>query len=65
MSSNDEIVSQLQGISEDLADKALNILKEAHSKGESKRPEIERSLTQARRAIEKAISLLQRVDPAS
>lgn len=65
MPSNDEIVSQLQGISEDLADKSLSALKDAHSRGESKRPESERSLTQARRAIEKAISLLQRVDPAS
>lgn len=65
MPSTDEIVSQLQGISEDLADKALNALKDAHHKGESKRPESERSLTQARRAIEKAISLLQRVDAAS
>lgn len=65
MPSNDEIVSQLQGISEDLADKALNALRDAHSKGESKRPESERSLTQARRAIEKAISLLQRGESAS
>lgn len=64
MPSNNEIVSQLQGISDDLAEKALNVLKDAHSRGESKRPESERSLTQARRAIEKAISLLQRVDPA-
>ena len=65
MPSTDELVSQLQGISEDLADKALYVLKDAHSKGESKRPESERSLTQARRAIEKAIALLQRVDHAS
>lgn len=57
---NDEIIQQLRNISETLGDRALNVLKEAHSLGESKRPEIERTLTQARRAIEKAISLLIR-----
>jgi len=55
---NKEIVEQLRNISETLADRALTALKEAHALGESKRPEIERTLTQARRAIEKAIGLL-------
>ncbi len=55
---NQEIVEQLRNISETLADRALTELKEAHALGESKRPEIERTLTQARRAIEKAIGLL-------
>jgi len=55
---NQEIVEQLRNISETLADRALTALKEAHALGESKRPEIERILTQARRAIEKAIGLL-------
>ncbi len=36
------------------------IFAEAHAAGEAKRPEIERTLTQARRAIEKAIGLLIR-----
>lgn len=57
---NDEIIQQLRNISETLGDRALSVLKEAHALGESKRPEIERTLTQARRAIEKAISLLIR-----
>jgi len=55
---NQEIVEQLRNISETLADRALTALKDAHALGESKRPEIERILTQARRAIEKAIGLL-------
>ena len=55
---NQELVQQLRNISETLADRALAALKEAHSLGESKRPEIERTLTQARRAIEKAIGRL-------
>ena len=59
-SDNLELIEKLKGISEQLADKALDALKQAHAAGESKRPEIERTLTQARRAVEKAISLLIR-----
>ena len=61
MASVEEIVTNLQGGSEDLADKALDALKEAHRAGEAKRPEIERPLTQARRAVEKAIGVLNRL----
>ena len=62
MASVEEIIANLQSISEDLADKALDALKEAHRDGQSKRPELERQLTQARRAIEKAIGVLSRLD---
>ena len=55
---NLEMIDKLKAISEQLANKALDALKQAHAAGESKRPEIERTLTQARRAVEKAISLL-------
>ena len=55
---NLEMIDKLKAISEQLADKALDALKQAHAAGESKRPEVERTLTQARRAVEKAISLL-------
>ena len=57
---NLEMIDKLKAISEQLADKALDALKQAHAAGESKRPKIERTLTQARRAVEKAISLLIR-----
>ena len=57
---SEQIIDQLKTISDQLADRALSVLKEAHAAGESKRPEIERTLTQARRAVEKAISLLIR-----
>lgn len=60
MSSIDELTTQLQRISEEIADKALDLLKQAHRAGESKRPELERTLTQARRAVEKAVNLLGR-----
>mgnify|MGYP003340585108 FL=1 len=62
MASLEEIVSNLQSVSEDLADKALDALKEAHREGQAKRPELERQITQARRAIEKAIGVLSRLD---
>ena len=57
---SEQIIDQLKTISDQLADRALSVLKEAHAAGESKRPETERTLTQARRAVEKAISLLTR-----
>jgi hypothetical protein len=62
VASVEEIISHLQGISEDLADKSLDALKEAHREGQSKRPERERQITQARRAVEKAIGVLSRLD---
>ena len=57
---SEQIIVQLKLISDQLGDRALSVLKEAHAAGESKRPEEERTLTQARRAVEKAISLLTR-----
>lgn len=62
MASIEEIVSTLHSVSDDLAEKALDALKEAHRVGETKRPELERQLTQARRAVEKAIGVLSRLD---
>ncbi len=57
-----DIVSRLESISEEIADKALDALKSAHRDGAVKRPETERQLTMARRAIEKAIGVLTRLD---
>ncbi len=57
-----DIVSRLETISELIADRALDALKAAHREGAVKRPETERQLTQARRAIEKAIGVLSRLD---
>ncbi|MGA0186354.1 MAG: hypothetical protein ACO3LA_07595 [Ilumatobacteraceae bacterium] len=58
----DAIVDQLRSISEELADIALDELKSAHAAGLTKRPEREKSLTQARRAVEKAAAVLSRTD---
>ena len=57
-----DMISRLGSISEELADKALDALKSAHREGAVKRPETERQLTTARRAIEKAIGVLTRLD---
>lgn len=57
-----DIVSRLESISEEIADKALDTLKSAHREGAVKRPETERQLMTARRAIEKAIGVLTRLD---
>jgi uncharacterized Ntn-hydrolase superfamily protein len=57
-----DIVSRLESISEEIADKALDALKSAHRDGAVKRPETERQLTSARRAVVQAIGVLTRLD---
>ena len=57
-----DITERLRVISEELADRALVELKEAHRSGATKRPESEKALSQARRAVEKAIAILSRAD---
>ena len=56
----DDVVETLRGVSELLADRSLLLLKEAHQAGQTRRPDAERVVTQARRSVEKAISLLSR-----
>lgn len=62
MSEFDDIVERLRSVSEDLSDHAIRILSEASRSGATKRPDTERTITQARRAVEKAIVLLERMD---
>lgn len=62
MSEFDDIVERLRSVSEDLSDHAIRILSEASRAGATKRPDTERSITQARRAVQKAIVLLERMD---
>jgi hypothetical protein len=52
------IVERLQAISEELADAGIDALREAIAEGASTRPDRERRITQARRAVEKAITSL-------
>lgn len=55
----DEIRGRLEAISEELADLAIVRLRESIDAGGSELPVDEKRLTRARRAVEKAISILR------
>lgn len=58
----DEIRGRLEVIAEDLADLAIVRLRESIDAGGHELPVDEKRLTRARRAVEKAINLLQEPD---
>ncbi len=58
----EEIRAKLEGIAEELADLAIIRLRESIDAGGNVLPVDERRLTRARRAVEKAINLLQEPD---
>ena len=58
----DHIRARLETISEELADLALERLKESIDAGGNELPVDERRLSRARRAVEKAIGILQEPD---
>ncbi len=53
------ITSQLEDIAERLNDVAMRIISEAIENGETSRPPIEKRVSQARRAVEKAVQHLK------
>lgn len=55
-----EIVSRLESISEDLNDCAMRILSDAIAEGATSRPTLEKQVSQARRAVDKAIQHLSK-----
>jgi hypothetical protein len=55
----DEIRARLEAISEELADLALARLRDSIDEGGTELPVDERRLTRARRAVEKAASILR------
>ena len=61
----DEIRGRLETISEELADLAIVRLRESIDAGGNELPIDERRLTRARRAVEKAISILQEPDDST
>lgn len=61
----DEIRGRLQGIAEELADLAIVRLRESIDEGGTEYPVDEKRLTRARRAVEKAIHLLQEPDDSA
>ncbi|MGZ4682681.1 MAG: hypothetical protein ACXWCM_03315 [Acidimicrobiales bacterium] len=58
----DDIRQRLEAISEELADLAIERLRESVDAGGHELPVDERRLTRARRAVEKAISVLREGD---
>ena len=58
----DEIRGRLEGIAEELADLAIVRLRESIDAGGQEYPVDEKRLTRARRAIEKAIHLIEEPD---
>lgn len=55
----DDIRARLEGIAEELAELALERLRESIDAGGSELPVDERRLTRARRAVEKAAAILR------
>jgi hypothetical protein len=60
----DDIRKRLEAISEELADLAMERLRESIDAGGAELPVDERRLTRARRAVDKAVALLQEPDDA-
>jgi hypothetical protein len=60
----DDIRKRLEAISEELADLAMERLRESIDAGGAELPVDERRLTRARRAVDKAVALLQESDDA-
>lgn len=58
-----EIQAKLEAIGDELTDVSVEVLREAVADGASARPAVDKKLSQARRAVEKAARLLgQAVD---
>lgn len=60
----DEIRHRLEDIAEELADLAIQRLKESIDAGGTELPVDERRLTRARRAVERAAAILRQPDSA-
>ncbi len=60
MSDLDDLADRLDAIAEEIAEASISELKAALRRGEHKRPQLERTLSQAKRSIDKAAHLLRR-----
>ena len=64
MTAYDDIAAQLDALVEALDELAFDRLREAAAERHTQRPAVDKQLTQARRAIEKAAHLLRGIDSA-
>lgn len=62
MSRYDEVLAQLEAIAAQLDDFAYDDVRTAIAEGATARPASDRKLSQARRAIEKAATILRNLD---
>lgn len=53
------LADRLRAVEEELGDVIYDVLREAVSRGEGKRPDVEKRLTRARNAVSKAVHLLE------
>ena len=63
MSRYEDLAERLEQIVEDLDDASFDLLQRAVADGATERPVADRTLTQARRAVEKAAVLLRGLGP--
>jgi hypothetical protein len=61
MNDIDEIISDLERASEALNDAAMSLITDAIRNGEKERPPLEKKVSQARRAVDKALHILRSV----
>ena len=59
MSRYDDLAERLEAIGADLDELSFDVLQEAVASGATQRPAVDKTLTQARRAVEKAAQLLR------
>jgi hypothetical protein len=62
MSRYEELVERLDEIGNELDELAFDLLQQAVADGATERPAADRTLTQARRAVEKAAGLLRQLE---
>ena len=58
----DDLADRLEQISAELDEASFDLLQQAVADGATARPAADKTLTQARRAVEKAAGLLRRLD---
>jgi hypothetical protein len=58
----DDIADRLESIGTDLDEASFDLLQQAAADGATGRPAADKTLTQARRAVEKAVQLLRSIE---
>jgi hypothetical protein len=62
MTRYEDLAERLEAIGEELDELSFDLLQAAVADGATQRPAADRTLTQARRAVEKAVQLLRQLD---